>query len=536
MTAFNYEQDVCNGRGFVTDSPDGFLKNFRDWVVRTPVASPVSKSTGGPGWHIIDDQSVVSGGGANKYGFLESHSQGFGSSFDTIAEAQAVTDGQFNITIDGVSNDIDGLNFSSDTTYAQMASRIQTAIRAASAGANDGYEDCIVQHIRHLAGSVVGGVGGEHDSDNVNAFIIVPGEVNMDIGYLAASSGGGTNIHGDAYLAMSTPTYGQKNNVTDDPFIVVCDNASPTTYSSHKFVEIGMDTTASGYIYIKIWMFWDTTLHRGFGLYGYYIISTYDDADFVYDFRGGPECLIIQSRLGTSWDSFVIDEWTDNANLVEGSTKTGNIAAAVAAGATSFNVGGGEGVNFTAGKWYWLIDLDSAEAVEYVKVTNVATDTITIETALIKSFASGALLSAYYQRFYTCGDSRTSSNFPLSTLPLRSETNKEFAISSVYNFNYSRSGGDVVEQALVNINPDDEDFSAVMRPLIGEHDNGTYYEGNRFYGTAKNMYYTGLGTMAQMLNGRTISSAEWVYFQVSNSIDHYGISTIAAMIPNYNST
>jgi hypothetical protein len=56
---FNRERDICFGRTFsqiVTDK--GLLANFYNWITRSPVASPVSKSTGGPGWYMIDDHST----------------------------------------------------------------------------------------------------------------------------------------------------------------------------------------------------------------------------------------------------------------------------------------------------------------------------------------------------------------------------------------------------------------------------------------------------------------------------------------------
>jgi hypothetical protein len=46
----------------------------------------------------------------------------------------AVTNGSFSLSIDGVSADITSLNFSTDTTLAQIASRIQTAVRAIATG------------------------------------------------------------------------------------------------------------------------------------------------------------------------------------------------------------------------------------------------------------------------------------------------------------------------------------------------------------------------------------------------------------------
>ena len=52
----------------------------------------------------------------------------------TVAAFQAVTNGSFAISIDGVSEDITGLNFSTDTTLALIATRIQTALQAVATG------------------------------------------------------------------------------------------------------------------------------------------------------------------------------------------------------------------------------------------------------------------------------------------------------------------------------------------------------------------------------------------------------------------
>ena len=52
------------------------------------------------------------------------------SATNVVATRNAVTNGTFRITINGVVRDITGLNFATDTTMEQIASRIQTAIRA----------------------------------------------------------------------------------------------------------------------------------------------------------------------------------------------------------------------------------------------------------------------------------------------------------------------------------------------------------------------------------------------------------------------
>lgn len=53
----------------------------------------------------------------------------------TLAAFQAVTAGSFSVSINGVSDDITGLNFSTDTTLAQVVSRIQTALAESFSGA-----------------------------------------------------------------------------------------------------------------------------------------------------------------------------------------------------------------------------------------------------------------------------------------------------------------------------------------------------------------------------------------------------------------
>lgn len=52
----------------------------------------------------------------------------------SLAAFQAVTNGSFAVSIDGVDENISALNFSTDTTIAQVVARIQTALTAASAG------------------------------------------------------------------------------------------------------------------------------------------------------------------------------------------------------------------------------------------------------------------------------------------------------------------------------------------------------------------------------------------------------------------
>lgn len=51
-----------------------------------------------------------------------------------LSTFQAITDGSFTISIDGASEDITSLDFSSDTTMAEVATTIQTALQAVASG------------------------------------------------------------------------------------------------------------------------------------------------------------------------------------------------------------------------------------------------------------------------------------------------------------------------------------------------------------------------------------------------------------------
>lgn len=102
----------------------------------------------------------------------------------TVAAFQAVTAGSFSISIDGVSRNITGLNFSTDTTLALIAARIQAALRSGGSG---GFTACTVA----VSGSqflVTSGTTGDASSVSVLAThstgtdISGPGLVNARTG------------------------------------------------------------------------------------------------------------------------------------------------------------------------------------------------------------------------------------------------------------------------------------------------------------------------------------------------------------------
>jgi hypothetical protein len=56
------------------------------------------------------------------------------------------------------------------------------------------------------------------------------------------------------------------------------------------------------------------------------VLTTQDADNFIYDFRGGPEGIILQSNFGTAWYSAFIDTWTGLSSRVEATTKRGIFA------------------------------------------------------------------------------------------------------------------------------------------------------------------------------------------------------------------
>lgn len=532
--AWNREQSTCDGRGFVGSDADGFLANFYNWVTRSPVASPAAKSTGGPGWYIHDDQSKLSDEGApNKDAWVETASGGVGTSFDTLAEIQAITNGEFAISIDGNSADVTGLDFSSDTTWAQVAATIQAGIRAADAAT--AFTQAVCQHYEHLNGN---DPRTAQDDPLKHSFRIVAGDSGVAItAPVAVSGGAGTDISGSGHLNMSSGATGDE---TKNPFIVVSDQNAPAWDDGAKFLEVYQPTDTAGQIWIRTWMGWNSTIHRGFGLVGYHVINTTDDGIFVYDFRGGDEALCISSRRGSTWNHFMIDTFTGDANVLEADTADGVLASDVAAGASSFDLGAGEGSDVTDEKFYFLIDLDNSEAVDYVQIDSIATDTITTKEALIKTHKAGALFKPYFPRFYCLGTD-VPSNRQKALAPLHSYRTQEWGNDnvSVSNGSWSTCQLDAMFASILQCAPDDDGNFRVQKPRITEGDpsNGAGTSTNRDYGAGDNVYITAKGTMAEMLDGKTISANNWLYFAThSNVVSDGGQSSAAVLVPDFDTT
>jgi hypothetical protein len=354
---------------------------------------------------------------------------------------------------------------------------------------------------------------------------------------IPANGGPGWYIHDD------------QSTLGTDPYVVLCDTASPTVNDYNtgpsggapKFVWVQLPTTTAGKVFVKGFLWWDNSTQTGYGQWFGKELFTYDDADFVYDFRGGAECLIIQTRLGSDWTTVIVDDFEGDTNLLESATKVGTLQSSATAGdSVTVQLGTGEASNFTANKYYYIFDFDGHTYCEYVQCTAVdtGTDQITL-SKLYKSYPSGAVVSAYAHRYYECSDGKRSDVSYYSRdycqLPYYSYTysGSQVCIYDQSGYDYGSARLCVNDYYLYTMDPNDEGYYAVQRPGLSEyyHPNANYSSDgmNRSYGVCKNLYCTAKGTMAAAQDGRVIGANNWLFFQTMYYMTVGGSSTLATL-------
>lgn len=327
-----------------------------------------------------------------------------------------------------------------------------------------------------------------------------------------------------------------------DPYIVVSDVAVPTANAYNtgksggapKIVRFQMLDSEAGYVRAQVYCGYDTAVR---GLWSGYRITTSDDADFIYDFRGGDQFLIVQTRIGTSWSTFVLDDFLGDDNLLEDATHVGTTLATVSAGSSVvLQLGAGQAANFTVDKYYYIYHFNSAHAwVEYVKVeaVDVGTDQITVDT-LTNAFPDGSVIGSYPHRMYTMG-SGTSSEYHLNHAGTQVKTpycsyktgNYVFHDQGTWSHIRGAKRLDAAWEYLSKMAPDDEGRYAVQRPGLVEYtrenqsiSNTTDLtaDQNRAYGICRNVYATTFGSMSLGQDGRVIAGNNWICGRGANTI------------------
>jgi len=314
-----------------------------------------------------------------------------------------------------------------------------------------------------------------------------------------------------------------------------------------KYLQVGMDTIRAGYVFVKGYAWWDDSTQTGYGQWFGYEVQTYDDADFEYNFRGGAECMILQTRRGSTWNTAMWDEWTGDANFLEGTDKIGIVQDAdPSAGGNDFllQLDTGEGTNFTTGKYYYLCDFNSVSKVNYVQCTGsgvgdgLLADQIKVDN-IAAGFQQNSIIGAYIHRWVSGGDQRASTvdyNDEVGNIPYVSSKSSDghtHTFPSQSTAIYGGSPWSYESWYLSRMAPNDEGEYAVQRGGICEYERHnsavTHVSMNRAYGTPKNSYLTQLGTMAAAQDGRVISAKNWLYFRTGNAITYSGSGSLAVL-------
>lgn len=128
----------------------------------------------------------------------------------------------------------------------------------------------------------------------------------------AALGGWGGYMHDDqSSITDPGSTYG-------GPYIVLSTHNAAGPNVVAKYIQVILPISTAGTIQVLYWLYWDPFTHTGRGCYGGHNIPTLDSADFIYDFRGGPEALVIQTFTNTGvWNASWIDELTGDPNLLD---------------------------------------------------------------------------------------------------------------------------------------------------------------------------------------------------------------------------
>jgi hypothetical protein len=375
-----------------------------------------------------------------------------------------------------------------------------------------------------------------------------------------------SNAYAGTAINLSSQGSGTHTLTPRDPAIVFCDTDSPTVNDIDtgpsglppRFLKIMMPTATAGYVYVFFGLWHDLTTHFTAGRWAGYRMETSDDADFIYNARGGDEGFVFHDLIGTTWHEIGLDELVGDSNLVEGTSIYGVLQSGITAGSdVVLQLDTGQAANFTEGKYYYLYDFSAINStagrpeswVQYVLVTDVdtGTDQITLESASY-NFSSGSVIAAYAHRFVAYGDGSatniTNINNSLQKIPYSSHYNSGTAGYSFHNQNGTIYGAAAVTFSsgyLTSMNPDDEGRQAVQRPGVYE----VYMENNytlsstgqnRGYGTIKNTYLGNVNSMSRGMSGLVINGSNYIYFKLSSEVLGYGDSTRAVLVLDTEST
>lgn len=211
---------------------------------------------------------------------------------DTIGTWTAVTDGSFNITINGSANDITGLNFSTDSDMDDVAARIQAAIRVVATG---GFTLATVTY-----------------TASTKYFKITSGTLGTasSVALLTAAASG-TNISGASFMKCAASPAAATAGVTQYQHLFKVGDSQPSLVLSKEFSDISQYFLYNG---CKI-----STFQHAFG----------EDKEYVasMEVMGAGRTL-----SGSAYDGSATEVTLDRINGFQASLKEGGSTSAIVTG------------------------------------------------------------------------------------------------------------------------------------------------------------------------------------------------------------
>jgi len=329
------------------------------------------------------------------------------------------------------------------------------------------------------------------------------------------------SYEGIAITGFGALPAGTHTGLLEGPYIVVSSVPAPTITTSQILLRVGYITTESAFIRVTMYLGWATD--HPISIWGGHKVNTLDAATFTYDFRGGTDTMIIQSRIGTAISTAGVDRFIGDAARLLPESIVGNLQGGITAGSSVvLQLAGGEAAFFTVNRFYYIFDFSGHNWINYFEVTNVnvGADQITA-SILSQDFPAGAIVTPYFHRYWRFGSdigggvNQQSVND--SGIPYMSSTDQakchyitSFASQNVDgSVTLGKLGEDISRES-----PNDRGLFGTQRPTIVELN---FYDGanlgNRGYGQATNVFLADIDVMQKVLDGRTIGGNDYVFFQ-----------------------
>lgn len=561
MAIFQVESDTCHGRGFSRDDSNGFLARLASFLMRPAVDGASQNFT----VNATTDQATCT-------------AHGYSNGDPIIVTSTTTLPAPLTETTEYYIIYVDANTFQLATTYGNAIDGVAVdltdtgtgthSVYAKGGGANyhvfADYSDSAAQNFATTD------VNTGADTITLTAHTIeqgmrvrfsttgtLPSGISSGTTYIATVVDANTiklstseaNWYSLTYVDITTTGSGTHTMTKYEFSMYFCNTVGATANDYNtgpdggppKFIRISMYTEAAGFVGVQSVMWHDLTAHASYGFWHGMLLATYDDADFAYDIRGGDECYLFSTRLGTAWDCVGLDTFVGDANLVEGTDKVGVLQSGVTAGSSVvLQLDTGEAANFTVDKWYFLFDYSIHTWNDYVKVTNVdtGTDQITVD-AVYQDFPAGSVIGAYVHRWVGFGDKPTYTTAmqyfyrffgetvtsAVSVLPYVSDENAvdRYSTTGEYIKDELECVLNYPEDYLTCMNPNDEGNQAVMRPGINE------YNDNRGYGILKNIFICRVNSMASFLDGKTIGGKNYLHTQTEGVLFYQGSTNYATL-------